>query len=230
LQGIRRQNRGPVVTIDGPAGAGKSTLAKGLAKRLGLKYVDTGAMYRAITLKAIQLQVDPESESSLASLCQASCVQIEVNDNGARVLLDGVDVTEAIRSPDVSAWVSQVSRHRQVRAYLTCLQRKMAEDGGVVLEGRDTGSCVYPEADVKMYLVASFEERVRRRHLELQAKGYSVQPSDVASDITRRDRIDSTREVAPLLVPDCAFVLDCTDLSVEGTILKALEIIEEVCS
>lgn len=224
-----KRGRGPVITIDGPAGAGKSTLAKGLATRLGLKYVDTGAMYRAITLKAIMAKVDPESESSLASLCQASCIELTSDERAeTRIILDDDDVTEEIRSPVVSSLVSQVSRHRKVRSFLTKLQRGMAKKGSVVLEGRDTGTCVYPEADVKIYLVASFDERVRRRHSELLAKGYRIKAEEVAQDIARRDRIDSTREVSPLLVPDGAFILDSTDLGIEETIVKAMTVVREV--
>lgn len=224
-----KRRRGPVITIDGPAGAGKSTLAKGLAIRLGLKYIDTGAMYRAITLKAIKAKVDPESESGLASLCQASCIKITGSEgNETRIILDGEDVTQEIRSPIVSSFVSQVSRYPKVRLYLTRLQREMADRGNVVLEGRDTGTCVYPEADVKIYLVASFDERVRRRYLELLAKGYDIKAEEVAQDIARRDRMDSTREVSPLLVPDGAFILDSTDLGIEETIRKALWVVREV--
>ncbi|HHY39533.1 MAG TPA: (d)CMP kinase [Clostridia bacterium] len=224
-----KRRRGPVITIDGPAGAGKSTLAKGLAVRLGLKYIDTGAMYRAITLKAIKANVDPESESGLASLCQASYIKIAGSKgNETRIILDGEDVTQEIRSPAVSSFVSQVSRHQKVRSYLTRLQREMADAGKVVLEGRDTGTCVYPEADVKIYLVASFDARVRRRHLELLAKGYDIKEEEVAQDIARRDRIDSTREVSPLLVPDGAFILDSTNLGIEETIQRALWVVREV--
>ena len=184
----------PLVAIDGPAGSGKSTVARTVAGRLGAAYLDTGAMYRSVALAALERGVDPTDGEALAKL--AGALDIEV---GERVLVDGVDATTAIRGPDVTAVVSAVSAHPPVRAEMVRRQRRWAEaHGGGVLEGRDIGSVVFPHADVKVFLTASEEERARRRQRDEDAPDVKA----VAADISRRDTIDSTRAASPLRPAD----------------------------
>lgn len=213
---------GRVITIDGPAGAGKSTVARELARRLGYLYVDTGAMYRAVAVAALRRGVAPEDAAAVAALAREADIELEVAGGGTRVLLDGEDVTAEIRNPRVTAIVSQIARIPEVRSQLVLRQRRLAERGGVVLEGRDTGSHVMPEADCKVFLTASFDERVRRRYLELRAQGYDVTVEQVAADISQRDRIDSTRAVSPLTRPEGALEVDSTGLDVDGVVERIL--------
>lgn len=223
--------RKPVIAIDGPAGAGKSTAAMALAQALGLLYVDTGAMYRALTLVALRRGIDPSDGSSLERL--ASEVRIEAvyrrgEPSPYRVLADGEDVTEAIRRPEVSGAVSEVSAHPGVRSRMTEMQRMMAAEGGVVMEGRDVGTVVLPEADLKFFITASPGERARRRHRELLEKGIRVTEEEVERDISHRDLLDSTRSTAPLRRAPDALLVDTTDLTPEEVLLRLLEAVERI--
>ena len=214
--------KGLTIAIDGPAAAGKSTVARAVAARLGLTYVDTGAMYRALTLKALEAGVDPRDGPALARLVRGTSIELgpSVGPGGQRVMLDGRDVTREIRSREVDRAVSHVSRHPEVRAWLSRVQERMAEDA-VVMEGRDIGTVVLPHADLKVYLDASFDRRVERRYRELEAKGYSPDLDAVREDMARRDRLDSTREAAPLAAAEDAVRIDTTDMTLE-------EVVEEV--
>jgi len=204
----------PLVAIDGPAGSGKSTVARTVAGRLGAAYLDTGAMYRSVALAALERGVDPTDGEALAKL--AGALDIEV---GERVLVDGVDATTAIRGPDVTAVVSAVSAHPPVRAEMVRRQRRWAEaHGGGVLEGRDIGSVVFPHADVKVFLTASEEERARRRQRDEDAPDVKA----VAADISRRDTIDSTRAASPLRPADDAVVIDTTGRTVDEVVDEVL--------
>ncbi len=195
----------PLVAIDGPAGSGKSTVSKALAERLGVDRLDTGAMYRAVTWAALQRGLDPGDVGAIGSLARQ--LDLEV---GGRIRSDGTDITDAIRSPEVSAAVSAVARNPDVRSVLVGRQRRwVAERGGGVVEGRDIGSVVFPDADLKLYLTASPEERARRR------------ADEDANALARRDRLDSTRSASPLEVAEGAKVLDTTDRTVS-------EVVEEV--
>ncbi len=214
--------KGLTIAIDGPAAAGKSTVARAVAARLGLTYVDTGAMYRALTLKALESRVDPQDGPALARLTRGTSIELgpSMGRGGQRVMLDGRDVTREIRSREVDRAVSHVSRHPEVRAWLSRVQERMAEDA-VVMEGRDIGTVVLPHADLKVYLDASFDRRVERRYRELEAKGYSPDLDAVREDMARRDRLDSTREAAPLAAAEDAVRIDTTDMTLE-------EVVEEV--
>lgn len=204
------------IAIDGTAASGKSTTAKLLAQRLGLLHVDTGAMYRAVTLKALRLGISPTDEAALVRMLQETEIRQEPGPNGVpRTYLDGEDVTDWLKDPLVSRWVSEVSTHPGVRRILVRLQRKLAEGRGVVIEGRDIGTVVLPDADLKVYMTASLEERARRRMRELEEKGLRVSYREVVQDLEKRDLIDSTREDSPLQIPEGAFILDTTDLSIE---------------
>ena len=200
----------PVIAIDGPAGSGKSTVARAVATRLGLDHLDTGAMYRSVALAALRAGIDPSDEALVSALARR--LEIEVDD---RVLVDGDDATEAIRRPDVGVAVSAVAQLPTVRAELVRRQREwVAARAGAVVEGRDIGSVVLPDADVKVYLTASEDERARRR------AGEAGQPegADVAADLARRDRVDSARTASPLVVADGAAVIDTTALTVEEVV------------
>lgn len=217
----QKGRRGKLVAIDGPAGAGKSTVAKRVADRLGYLYIDTGGMYRALTLKALRVGVDPADGAAVARL--ASSTRISVDSSG-RILLDGEDVTAAIRCPAVSAAVSQVAGWPAVREILTRRMRELAGCGGAVLEGRDVGTCVVPHADRKVFLTASPEERAKRRWKELREAGYAVSLAEVHENLVTRDRADSNRGLAPLTVAEDAVVIDTTDLDVEETVEAVLRL------
>lgn len=223
--------RGPVIAIDGPAGAGKSTAAMGLAKALGFLYVDTGAMYRALTLAALRRGLDPDDGASLEELVASVRIEAvfkEAEEPPFRVLLDGEDVTEVIRRPEVSGQVSQVSAHPGVRTRMAEMQRAMAAGGGVVMEGRDVGTVVFPDAEVKFFITASVGERARRRHLELMQKGIQVTLGEVEEDISRRDRLDSTRATAPLRRAPDALLVDTTDITPDEVVRRLMAAVERV--
>lgn len=200
----------PVIAIDGPAGSGKSTVARAVAARLGVDHLDTGAMYRSVAFAALRDGLDLSNTEAVADL--AVRVRIDVNDH---VLVDGVDVTEAIRGPDVSVAVSTVAQNRAVRSELVRRQRAWAEARpGGVMEGRDIGSVVLPAADVKVYLTASDAERARRRAGETGQLGHD----EVAADLARRDRIDASRTASPMVVADGAVVIDTTGRSIDEVV------------
>ena len=209
----------PVVAIDGPAGSGKSTVARAVAKRLGVAYLDTGAMYRSVSFAALRDGIDPADGEALAKL--AGNLEIELGD---RVLVDGTDATAAIRGPDVTAVVSTVSAHPAVRADMVRRQRQWAaEHGGGVAEGRDIGSVVFPDADVKVFLTASEEERARRRQRDDRAPDVSA----VAADLARRDALDSNRATSPLVAADDAVVIDTTGRTVDDVVDQIVGLLGE---
>lgn len=205
-----------VVAIDGPAGSGKSTVARAVAERLGMDYLDTGAMYRAVTFKAIRRGADPEDQAEVARL--ATDMTLEV---AGRVMVDGIDATIEVRSPEVTRAVSVVAANLAVRKELVRRQREWAvEHGGGVVEGRDIGTVVFPEAPVKVYMTASDEERAQRRSKEMLDMHYD----EVAADIARRDHVDSTREYAPLMVAPDAVMVDTTTSTVDEVVQLVLEL------
>lgn len=203
------------IAIDGPAGAGKSTISKLAAKRLGYVYIDTGAMYRSVGLAALNAGVSTNSESGLAEIIDDIDIEIINSDGAQRFFLNGSDVTEKIREPEVSVAASNVATIPAVRLKLVELQRKMAENGNVIMDGRDIGTYVLPDAELKIFLTASVDERARRRFEELRQKGADVDFEEVKRDIEYRDKNDSEREFAPLKPAQDSIILDCTDLSIE---------------
>ncbi len=204
-----------VIAIDGPAASGKSTTARLVAGRLGYLHIDTGAMYRAITLKALQRKLDINNRGLIEELARGCEIHLENVDGALRVFLDAADVTAAIRSREVTANVSTVSSYPGVREVMVRSQRKLAGQGGVVLEGRDIGTVVLPEADLKVFMVANVQERARRRRKDLMATGIQANEEDLVSEIEARDRKDSTRATSPLRKADDAVELDTSDLTID---------------
>jgi cytidylate kinase len=220
---FKRSSGRPVVAIDGPAGAGKSTAARELAERLGYVLVDTGALYRGAALAAFERGVDWDEGEALGKLVEELELSFARDEaSGLKLLIDGVDRSNDIRTPHISTGASRVSRHAQVRRALLGLQRRLGAQGGVVLEGRDIGTVVFPDAEVKVFLTASDDARARRRHAELTRSGHETELERVLLDIRERDRLDSERDIAPLRAADDAVVLDTSDLPLSG-VLDQLE-------
>jgi cytidylate kinase len=215
-----------IITIDGPAGAGKSTVSKALAKKLGYIYLDTGALYRALAHKALKDKISLEDTSALAKLCFNTTVSLKNIDGKMVVLVDGEDVGDKIRTQEVGLAASKISAFAVVRESLLNLQREAGLQGGIVAEGRDMGSIVFPHADYKFYLDANVEERIRRRYNELLAKGAGAEYFAIQKDMMARDDQDSQRKIAPLTASADAIIIDSTGLSVEGVVEK---IIQHIC-
>ena len=204
-----------IVAIDGPAGAGKSTVARAVARRLGLAYLDTGAMYRALTWLAQQSEIAPSDADGLAALARANPIEIEPTDDGDRVRVAGRDVTSEIRMPEVAADVSEVSAHPGVREEIVAAQRAVLGRGSWVSDGRDVGTVVCPEADLKVFLTASLDERARRRRADLARRGVELDEERVREDVRRRDHWDSTRAASPLRAADDAVVIDSSAMEAD---------------
>jgi len=219
-----------IIAIDGPAASGKSTIGEMLARRLGYLYFDTGAMYRAVTWAALQQGIDPEDEAAVTRLAQSLHIDILPPTAGDgrqyTVLADGKDITWEIRQPEVDANVSRVSAYRGVRAEMVRQQRRIAEGRGIVMVGRDIGTVVLPDADLKLYLDASAEERARRRYQELRERGRPADYDEILAMMRRRDAIDSGREISPLRAAKDAVVIDTTSLTIEQVIAKVLALVE----
>lgn len=218
----------PVIAVDGPAGAGKSTLARLLAAELGLLYLDTGAMYRAVALRALEEGLPLDDGEAIARLAQATEIRLVPQDDGrSRVEVDGRDVTGRLRAPEVTRAAAQVARHPGVRARLVELQRQMAQAGGAVVEGRDIGTEVLPDADVKFFVTASLAERAARRYRQLRRQGARTTYDEVRTELAQRDALDRTREVGPLVRAEGAIVVDTTGATVERSLARMLGHVEE---
>ncbi|PYZ94489.1 cytidylate kinase [Salipaludibacillus keqinensis] len=215
------------IAIDGPAGAGKSTVAKLLAEKLQFVYIDTGAMYRALTWKAIDENIDVNNEQLLNELLKQTDIQL-VNQSGViGIKLNDQDVTETIRSARVTNHVSYVAKHSLIRKEMVAKQQKLAEQGGTVMDGRDIGTAVLPDADVKIFLTATVEERARRRHEEQLSKGMPSDFEQLKRDIAKRDQLDSEREIAPLKKAVDAIEIDSTSMTIEEVVEHIYAIVVE---
>lgn len=216
-----------IVAIDGPAGAGKSTVARALAARFGLLNLESGAMYRAFALKALQSGVPATDQAALDTLAHTTEVCLEPGPDGNRVLLDGADVTAQLRTPEITFAASQVSVHPPIRRWLVRLQQALGAKGNVVMEGRDIGTVVFPHAPVKIFLDASPEKRGERRYEQVRGTAAATQlPAAVLEEIRERDRRDRTRADSPLRPASDAVVIDSTDLTLEEVIAKAAALVE----
>ena len=212
------------IAIDGPAGAGKSTIAKRIAKELSFIYVDTGAMYRAMALHFIKKGIDPSDGEKIAAECARADISIEYRNGEQVVLLDGEDVTDRLRTEEAGKMASATSVYPQVRRKLVELQRKLAASANVVMDGRDIGTCVLPGAQLKIYLTASAHTRAERRYAELRAKGEHILLETIEQDIMDRDARDMNREYAPLRQAEDAVLIDSSDLTIEEVVEKILEL------
>jgi len=215
------------IAIDGPAGAGKSTVARMIAKVLGFVYIDTGAMYRALTWKALQKEIALSDHETLYQLALTTEINFQPAAEIQKVICDGEDVTEAIRSPQVNASVAIVAAHARVREIMVKKQQTMANFSSVVMDGRDIGEQVLPDAEYKFYITASLEERARRRIVELQAQGFAVQEEVLEQEMEDRDRMDCERAVGALKVLPDAILIDTSLLSIDEVLQKMLAIIGE---
>jgi cytidylate kinase len=212
-----------IIAIDGPAGAGKSTVAKIVAKKLGFLYIDTGAMYRAFTFKVLEQKIDILDTPRIIETAKKTRIDLKNEPEGSlKIFLDGIDVSKEIRQPVITRFVSDIARIRGVREVMLSLQRKLGEDSNVVLDGRDIGTVVFPGAEKKFYVDADFDERVRRRHKEMASLGEDISLEAVKSDLLNRDTIDSNREVAPLRKAEDALLVDTTTLTIEEVADKIL--------
>lgn len=213
------------IAIDGPSGAGKSTLAKALAKELSFLYVDTGAIYRTVGLFAKKNDIDPKDENALSAKFPDIKINLVWKDGTQHVILNDEDVSDLIRTPEMSMYASAVSAFPKVRAFLLDMQRNFSKENNVIMDGRDIGTVVLPDADVKLFLVANSENRAKRRYKELLEKGQNVSYEEVLSDMIQRDKNDSERQTAPCVAAPDAILFDNSALTLEETIVKALEII-----
>lgn len=212
------------VAIDGPAGAGKSTIAKAAASRFGFIYVDTGAIYRTVGLAAKRADIDPKDEQGVLALLPSLSIRFDYGEDGVQhMYLNGEDVSKLIRTPEISLYASAVSAIPGVRAFLLDMQRDMAKTTSVIMDGRDIGTVVLPDAGLKIFLTASVQSRAQRRYLELHEKGDPSTFEEVLADMLKRDEDDTTRATAPLKAADDAIIIDTTELTLE-------ESIETVCS
>lgn len=215
------------IAIDGPAAAGKSTVAKIVAKKLSYIYIDTGAMYRALTFKALQNEVDLEDEHNLYNLLMNTNIELRPSEQGQLVFVDGRNVSMDIRTNEVTNNVSVVSMHKLVREELVKRQQQFASNGGVVMDGRDIGTHVLPKAEVKVFLLASVDERANRRHAENLQKGFESDLEQLKQEIALRDKMDSEREISPLKKAEDAIELDTTSLSIDEVVEKIMSLVRE---
>lgn len=213
-----KREKGIVIAVDGPSGAGKSTISRALSKRLGYLEIDTGAMYRAMAWLAREVSLDCEDLQAVKEFSTKADVELQLDNGTTRVLANGRDITHDIRTPEISMLTSKISALAPVREAMMTLQRRMGAKGGVVLDGRDIGTVVFPDAELKFFLSASAEERGKRRFLELKAKGHQTGLEETIQDVVLRDRQDSERELAPLRQADDAISIDSTGLTIDQVI------------
>ena len=215
------------IAIDGPAASGKSTTARMVAKKLNYLYIDTGAMYRAITLAALESKVEINDEPALVLLAGNASIELQVTHDGVKTILNGVDVSEEIRLPKVTKVISVISAHKKLRKKMVEKQRFLARHGGVVMEGRDIGTHVLPDAEIKVFMIAGLKERVLRRHAELRKKGIEISLEQIEADIKRRDDLDSSRVTAPLKPAKDAVHIDTSLLSIDEQVDQVLKLVDD---
>ena len=216
------------IAIDGPAGAGKSSIAKALSKRLGYIYIDTGAMYRAVALFFVENNISDGADSRIESLLDKLEISIKYEDGAQKVILNGEDVTGKLRLEEIGKLASKFSAIGSVREKLVALQRKLAQKENVVMDGRDIGTVVLPNADLKIYLSASSKVRAKRRYLELLEKGHTdLDINEIEDEIIKRDEADMNREISPLKQADDAYYLDSSDMTLEEVVSKILSMVKE---
>ncbi|MCB9206754.1 MAG: (d)CMP kinase [Ignavibacteriales bacterium] len=216
-----------IIAIDGPAASGKSTLAKYLADKLGFLYVDTGAMYRAITYYALEKNIEND-EDAVVEAAKNINLTLQYSNGLTRVFIDGKEVTDNIRTPKVNSKVSDISRIKDVRVELVKLQQKFGENNNLVVEGRDTTTVVFPNADLKIFLTANAKERAKRRYLEFKEKGVEISLDEVEKSLLNRDTIDSSRKVSPLTKAKDAIEVDTTNLTIQEEVNRILNIVEKI--
>lgn len=216
------------IAMDGPVGAGKSSIADAAAARLGILHLDTGAMYRALGLKALREGIDVQDETRIVALCEGLNLQVRVGEKGQQTLLDGEDVSALIRTPEVSMAASTVSRYARVRKRMVALQQELAAEQDMILDGRDICTTVLPDAPLKIYLTASAEERARRRWKEMQEKGMKDSYEEVLKQVRERDEQDMNRPVEPLRQAEDAILLDTTEMSFDQVVDRITVLAEEI--
>ena len=212
------------IAIDGPAGAGKSTIAKIVAETLQFTYIDTGAMYRAVTYKALNENIKLHDAAAIEEMLKHTSITLKPSEQGQLVFVDGIDVSQAIRSNEVTANVSQVAAHANIRKILVAMQQQLAANGGVVMDGRDIATHVLKDAELKIFMSATVEERARRRQLDNERRGIPSTIESLIDDIARRDKLDSEREASPLIQAEDALYLDTTNLSIEEAAQEILKL------
>ncbi|WP_456392806.1 (d)CMP kinase [Persephonella sp.] len=217
-----------IIAIDGPAGSGKSTIAKMLAREFGFTYIDTGAMYRAVALKVKRAGIDPSDEKAVLKLMENTDIKLEPAENGVRVFLDGEDVSGLIRTEEIGKIASQIARFSQVRKRLVQMQRELGlKAKNAVIEGRDTGTVIFPDADVKIFMTASPEERANRRYRELVLRGLDVSYEKILTEIRERDRLDETRKDSPLRPAEDAVIIDTTGKELNQVFQEVLQLVKK---
>lgn len=226
-KGLNKVTNKIQIAIDGPAGAGKSTIAKIAAEKLGYTYIDTGAMYRALTYKALQHQIDLTNEEAVTDLLKETVIELQPSPNGQLVFLDGENVSDAIRSNEVTSQVSTVAAHGTMREIMVERQYEMAEKGGVIMDGRDIGTAVLPKAELKVFMSATVEERARRRFEDNKQRGIASSFEALKEEIALRDQMDSERKASPLVQAEDAIYLDTTELTIDEAADAILKLASE---
>ncbi|WP_293442408.1 (d)CMP kinase [Persephonella sp.] len=216
-----------IIAIDGPAGSGKSTIAKMIARELGFTYIDTGAMYRAVALKIKRLGINPDDPEAVLEVLKNTQIDLKPSEKGVKVFLDGEDVSDKIRTEEIGKIASKIARHKKVREILVQMQRELGKRAkNAVIEGRDTGTVVFPDADIKFFLTASAEVRAERRYRELKEKGLDVSYDKILREVQERDRLDKTRKESPLKPAEDAIIIDTSDKDINQVFRHLIEIIK----
>ncbi|WP_297473142.1 (d)CMP kinase [Persephonella sp.] len=216
-----------IIAIDGPAGSGKSTIAKMIARELGFTYIDTGAMYRAVALKIKRLGINPDDPEAVLEVLKNTQIDLKPSEKGVKVFLDGEEVSDKIRTEEIGKIASKIARHKKVREILVQMQRDLGKRAkNAVIEGRDTGTVVFPDADIKFFLTASAEVRAERRYRELKEKGLDVSYDKILREVQERDRLDKTRKESPLKPAEDAIIIDTSDKDINQVFRHLIEIIK----